>query len=37
MTGIDDPYEPPLTPEVTLTPAPIADQVAAVLEVLSRF
>ena len=29
MTGIDDPYEPPLTPELTLTPAPLADQVAA--------
>ena len=31
MTGIDDPYEPPLTPDLTLTPAPLADQVAAVL------
>jgi adenylyl-sulfate kinase len=37
MTGIDDPYEPPTTPELTLTPAPLADQVAAVLAALSRF
>jgi adenylylsulfate kinase-like enzyme len=35
MTGIDDPYEAPAAPELTLTPAPLADQVAAVLAVLS--
>jgi adenylyl-sulfate kinase len=34
MTGIDDPYEPPLVPEVTLIPAPLADQAAAVLAAL---
>ena len=37
MTGIDDPYEPPLAPDLTLTPAPLADQVAAVLGALSGF
>jgi bifunctional enzyme CysN/CysC len=37
MTGIDDPYEPPLTPDLTLTPAPLPDQVAAVLAALSGF
>jgi adenylyl-sulfate kinase len=37
MTGIDDPYEPPLTPHLTLTPAPLADQVAAVLTALPGF
>jgi bifunctional enzyme CysN/CysC len=37
MTGIDDPYEPPLSPDMTLRPAPVADQVAAVLAHLSRF
>jgi bifunctional enzyme CysN/CysC len=31
MTGIDDPYEPPLAPELALQPAPLAEQVAAVL------
>jgi bifunctional enzyme CysN/CysC len=36
MTGIDDPYEAPLTPDLTLTPAPVADHVAAVVAVLSR-
>jgi adenylyl-sulfate kinase len=35
MTGIDDPYEPPLTPDLTLTPAALPDQVAAVLAALS--
>jgi bifunctional enzyme CysN/CysC len=34
MTGIDDPYEPPLTPDVTIVPAPLADQVALVLAAL---
>ncbi len=37
MTGIDDPYEPPLAPDLTLTPAALADQVAAVLAALPRF
>ena len=37
MTGIDDPYEPPLTPELTLTPGPLPDQVAAVLALLPGF
>jgi adenylyl-sulfate kinase len=37
MTGIDDPYEPPLTPDLTLAPAPLADQVAAVLAALAGF
>jgi len=37
MTGIDDPYETPLAPDLTLTPAPLADQVAAVLEAVSGF
>ena len=37
MTGIDDPYEPPVSPDLTLRPAPVADQVAAVLTHLSRF
>ena len=37
MTGIDDPYEPPFTPDLTLTPAPLPDQVAAVLAALSGF
>ncbi len=34
MTGIDDPYEPPESPDLTLAPAPLADQVAAVLTAL---
>jgi bifunctional enzyme CysN/CysC len=34
MTGIDDPYEPPAAPDLTLTPAPLADQVAAVVALL---
>ena len=37
MTGIDDPYEAPSAPELTLTPAALADQVAAVIAHLSRF
>jgi len=35
MTGIDDPYEPPLAPDLRLTPAPVdawADQVLQILE-----
>ena len=35
LTGIDDPYEPPQSPEVRLAPAPVDEQVAAVLEVLT--
>jgi bifunctional enzyme CysN/CysC len=35
MTGIDDPYEPPLVPEVTLVPGDIATQAAAVLAALA--
>jgi bifunctional enzyme CysN/CysC len=31
MTGIDDPYEPPLAAELRLTPAALAEQAAAVL------
>ncbi len=31
MTGIDDPYEPPESPELRLTPQPLAEQVTAVL------
>ena len=37
FTGIDDPYEPPSTPDLTLTPAPLADQVGAVLTALAGF
>lgn len=36
MTGIDDPYEPPLTPELVLTPDLLDHQVAAVLAHLPR-
>jgi bifunctional enzyme CysN/CysC len=31
MTGIDDPYEPPVDPELRLSPAPLAEQAAAVI------
>jgi adenylyl-sulfate kinase len=34
MTGIDDPYEPPPTPELVLTPAPLPDQVDLVVAAL---
>jgi bifunctional enzyme CysN/CysC len=34
MTGIDDPYEPPLTPEIVLTPDDLATQAAIVVEAL---
>ena len=34
MTGIDDPYEPPLTPDVTVRPGDPGDPVAAVLALL---
>ena len=32
MTGIDDPYEPPLTPEIVLRPDDLATQAAIVVE-----
>ena len=35
MTGIDDPYEPPLDPDVHLRPADLQTQVAAVLRHLA--
>jgi adenylyl-sulfate kinase len=35
MTGIDDPYEPPADPDLVLGPAPLDEQVAAVLSTLS--
>ena len=31
MTGIDDPYEPPLTPDVVIEPADLPTQVPLVL------
>jgi adenylyl-sulfate kinase len=31
MTGIDDPYEPPLAPDLRVEPAALADQVALVV------
>jgi adenylyl-sulfate kinase len=34
MTGIDDPYEPPLSPELVLTPADLTDQVKVVVALL---
>jgi bifunctional enzyme CysN/CysC len=34
MTGIDDPYEPPVTPDLRLAPAPLADQAALVVAAL---
>ena len=34
MTGVDDPYEPPESPELVLTPAPLDEQAAAVLDLL---
>lgn len=34
MTGIDDPYEPPAAPELHLSPAPLAEQAAAVVALL---
>jgi adenylyl-sulfate kinase len=37
MTGIDDPYEPPLRPDVTIVPAALADQVTLVVSALSQF
>jgi bifunctional enzyme CysN/CysC len=37
LTGVDDPYEPPRSPDLQLTPAPLSDQVAAVLSALDRF
>jgi bifunctional enzyme CysN/CysC len=37
LTGVDDPYEPPASPDLHLTPGPLDDQVAAVLWALNRF
>jgi bifunctional enzyme CysN/CysC len=34
MTGIDDPYEAPVAPELRLVPAPLAEQSAAVIALL---
>jgi bifunctional enzyme CysN/CysC len=34
MTGIDDPYEPPRSPELVVTPADLADQVNVVVALL---
>jgi adenylyl-sulfate kinase len=34
MTGVDDPYEPPLHADLVLTPAALADQVAQVVALL---
>ena len=34
MTGIDDPYEPPVDPELRLPPAPLGEQAAAVIALL---
>ena len=36
FTGIDDPYEPPPSPELRLTPAPLDHQVDAVMHVVLR-
>lgn len=36
MTGLDDPYEPPLHPELVVHPDELANQVQAVLEHLDR-
>ncbi len=35
MTGIDDPYEPPLNPDVRIEPADLAAQVALVVAAIS--
>jgi len=35
MTGVDDPYEPPESPELVLTPGRLDDQVVAVLGLLT--
>lgn len=35
MTGLDDPYEAPVDPELRLVPAPLAEQTAAVIALLS--
>jgi adenylyl-sulfate kinase len=34
MTGIDDPYQPPRSPELVVTPADLADQVNVVVALL---
>jgi bifunctional enzyme CysN/CysC len=35
MTGIDDPYESPVDPELRLTPSPLDDQAAAVITLVA--
>lgn len=35
LTGVDDPYEAPEKPDVRLVPGPIAEQVAAVVAVIT--
>ncbi len=35
MTGVDDPYEVPLAPDLALTPAPLPEHVTAVLALLT--
>jgi adenylyl-sulfate kinase len=35
FTGIDDPYEPPPTPELRISPGPLGEQVDAVLAVIT--
>ena len=34
MTGIDDPYEPPLAPELVLVPGDLAEQAHRVVAAL---
>ncbi|MEM9517537.1 MAG: adenylyl-sulfate kinase, partial [Actinomycetota bacterium] len=36
MTGIDDPYEPPSTPELRLPPADLGEQAVAVLAAINH-
>jgi bifunctional enzyme CysN/CysC len=35
MTGIDDPYESPVDPELRISPAPLGEQAAAVIALLA--
>jgi bifunctional enzyme CysN/CysC len=34
FTGVDDPYEPPTSPELRITPAPLDRQVEAVIHLI---
>lgn len=36
MTGVDDPYEPPAQPDLTVRPSPTSDQVESVLSLLTE-